>query len=165
MPFNFNSGSAPQKTNNDFKSDTNYTSNTASAIPRPSSREMPTFTSDTSSASSMSTQSLHKSTGFQNQPVRRSSSGNTGMNPSFFQKTGYSPRKTKIQPPSVHQFSSGMNIPWNILLPIIGIIAVVTFCWIFKEEITNFLMQLLTWVIVILVIISIVKWFIFPKKK
>lgn len=165
MPFNFNSGNTPQKTNNDFKSDTNYTSNTASTIPRPSSREKPTFTSDTSSASSMSTQSPHKSTGFQNQPVRRSSSGNAEMTPSFSQKTGYSPRKTKIKPPSVHQSSSGMNIPWNILLPIIGIIAVVIFCWIFREEITNFLMQLLTWVIVILVIIFIVKWFIFPKKK
>lgn len=166
MPFDFNSGNAPKKPNNNFKSDTNYTSNTAGSIPRPSSAERPTFSSGASGFPSTPTQTPPKSTGFRNQPERRSgSSGNTGLSPASPQQTGYTPRKTGIKPPSVHRPSSGSKISWNALLPIIGIIAIIAFCWIFREAITNFLMQLFTWVIIILIIIFVIKWFIFPKKK
>ena len=166
MPFDFNGKNASKKPNNNFNSNTDYASHTTGTIPRPSSKERPTFSDGSYGFASNCTQEPPKSTGFQNQPERRSGSrGNKGVSSSSSQSTGYTPRKTGIKPPSIHRPSSGTNIPWSSLLIIIGIIAIIAFCWIFREAITDFLMQLLTWVIIILIIIFVIKWFIFPKRK
>ena len=56
-------------------------------------------------------------------------------------------------------------LPWNRILPVIGIIAAVIFCWIFRREITEFLTQLLVWVIFIVILVVAVKYMIFGGRR
>lgn len=53
--------------------------------------------------------------------------------------------------------SAPVNIPWNYIIPAVLIIAAIVLCVVFRDVITEFLAQLLTWAIVILVIYIIIR--------
>lgn len=56
------------------------------------------------------------------------------------------------------------SIPWNIVLWVVGILAVVAGLWIFRDAISAFLSQVLSWVITILIILAIIRFFFFPRR-
>lgn len=64
-------------------------------------------------------------------------------------------------------FSLGANfpqVPFGVLMSILCVIVVVVCLWVYREAISAFLAQVLSWIITILIIVFLVKWFIFPKR-
>ena len=97
----------------------------------------------------------NKPTGFQNRPESRSgANGGTSLTPVNNSPVRFAPR-TPTKRPAAHRGGGiGMpSIPWNVVIPIIGIVILVVLCVVFREAITEFLVQVLTWIIMILVII------------
>ena len=64
------------------------------------------------------------------------------------------PRPSPYRKPRVRR---NVEIPWNILLPILGVILILVFLYVFRNEITAFLSTLLSWVIVLIIVIAILK--------
>ena len=62
-----------------------------------------------------------------------------------------------------HSVSS--NIPWRIIFIIVAVLVLLIFLWIFREEITLFLTQLVVWVIIIVALVYIVKRILFGRKR
>lgn len=60
---------------------------------------------------------------------------------------------------------SNIQIPWRMVLLLITITTIIILCIIFREAITSFLVQVLTWTLIVLIIIAIIKWLIFPKRR
>ena len=55
------------------------------------------------------------------------------------------------------------DIPWGPILITVLVIGTLVFLWIYREMITEFLIQLLTWIIIIVVAIAILKWIVFGR--
>ena len=109
----------------------------------------------------------NKPSGFQNRPESRSgTNGGTSLTPVKKSPVRSAPRTPAKRPATHRGGGSGMPaIHWNMVIPIIGIVILVVLCVVFREAITEFLVQVLTWVIMILVIIFLVKWFIFGGRR
>lgn len=56
-----------------------------------------------------------------------------------------------------------VRIPWEIVLPLVCVIVAVTMIWVFRDAITAFLSQLLSWAVMIVILVFIIKKMIFPK--
>lgn len=110
----------------------------------------------------------NKPSGFQNRPESKAgTSGNTSLTPVNHSPARSAPR-APVKRPATHRRGVSNDfgaIPWNVVLPIIGLIALVILCVVFREAITEFLVQVLTWIIMILVIIFLVKWLIFGGRR
>lgn len=57
------------------------------------------------------------------------------------------------------------SIPWNIIVTIMAIAVILILCWTFRDLISAVLAQIFAWVIIILIIIYVIKKFLFPNKK
>lgn len=57
------------------------------------------------------------------------------------------------------------SLPWNLILPIGAVVALVIFLWIFRHQITAFLTQVLSWIIIILIIYVVIRWILFPRRR
>ncbi len=111
------------------------------------------------------------SSGFKNAPTVRDDSSRPSVSPpenlpALNDRQRYSStlQKTPTRVRSNHR-QAGSQIPWRIVLPIIAVIALVVLCFVFKDAITSFLSQVLAWVIIILIIIAVFKWLIFPRRR
>lgn len=161
MAFDFkgSGGNIPRPNNTSSSSGSNNPSS-FNNIPRPGGNNPSSIPkpADTSAA---------RNTGFQNRPEVRSGGGVTP--PSATPDNGNGRRKTAgPKRPSTRQRSSGAGntqIPVGLLFTIIGIVVVIICLWVFRDPISAFLTQVLTWVITILIIIFLIKWFIFPKRR
>ena len=58
-----------------------------------------------------------------------------------------------------------MNLPWRLISGVLVAALVIGLCWAFRAEITSFLSQVFSWIIIILVILVIIRLFLFPKRK
>lgn len=148
MAFDF-TDNKPNKSNG---SGTDYSS-TIEAVPR-------------SSATSLGT--VSKSSGFQDRPERKKDTGTLVPSRQISSDSNERRWQGKERKSTTRRTYSPVNefhIPWNIILPLIGIVVIVAFCWIYREAITDFLMQVLNWIFIILLIIFLIKWFIFPRRR
>ena len=57
------------------------------------------------------------------------------------------------------------SLPWDRLLPVLAVLALLVVCFVFRSAIKAFLMDLLTWAIILLVIIWIFKSLLFGGKR
>lgn len=161
MAFDFKGGGAstPRPNNTSSSSGSNYPSS-LNNIPRPGGNNLSSIPrpTDTSAA---------RNTGFQNRPEVKSGGGVTP--PSVTPDNGNGRRKTTSpKRPSTRQRTTNTGntqIPFGLLFTILGIAVVIICLWIFRDPISAFLTQVLTWVITILIIIFLIKWFIFPKRR
>lgn len=100
--------------------------------------------------------------GFQNAPVRKNP-GNLYPPSSLAQKEDISwkregnARRTR-EKRSVPR--GNIIIPWRVILMIIGVVLFIAVLWIYRDAISAFLAQVLSWVITILIIVFLVKMFI-----
>lgn len=147
MAFDFNGGSRSQKPSASGHS--NYSAHSSSA-PHPSGSP------------------VLKPSGFQNRPKLKKDAGALRPSrPAASSSNGRRPNGNIHKRPMQRRMSVPMErfqIPWSIVFPIIGIILAVVLCWVFRDEITAFLTQVLAWFITILIIISIIKY-IFPGRR
>lgn len=60
---------------------------------------------------------------------------------------------------------TAFSLPWGRLLPVLAVLALLVVCYVFRAAIKTFLMELLTWAIILLVIIFIFKWLLFGGKR
>lgn len=161
MAFDFKGGggSAPRPNNTSSSSGSNYPSS-LNNIPRPSG-------SNPSSIPKPADTSAARNTGFQNKPEVKNGGG--GTSPTITPDNENGRRKTTgSKRPSTRQRSTGAGnaqIPFGLLFTILGIAAVIICLWVFRDPISAFLTQVLTWVITVLIIIFLIKWFIFPKRR
>ena len=106
-------------------------------------------------------------TGFRNKPSRRSRpSQDTDMVP--FGDDSRTPGSRVPSRRTSTRRRSGVSlpdIPWRTLMPLIGIILAVVLCVIYRDAITSFLAQVLSWLITIGIIILLFKWLIFGGKR
>lgn len=139
MPFDFNNTNRSQ---------------TPLVPPRPTSPPPPPSSNRTESAG-----------GFQNRPQRRESSGGS-MKPAPREPNRPANSRGISRPPVRRAPSaySSFSIPWNIVFWVLGILAVVVGLWVFRDAISAFLSQVLSWVIMILVILGIIRLFLFPRR-
>ena len=161
MAFDFKGGgaSAPRPNNTSTGSGSNYPSS-LNNIPRPGG-------SNPSSIPKPADTSATRNAGFQNRPEVKRGGGITP--PAVTPDNGNGRRKTTgPKRPSTRQRSSGTGntqIPFGLLFTILGIAVVIICLWVFRDPISAFLTQVLTWVITVLIIIFLIKWFIFPKRR
>lgn len=57
------------------------------------------------------------------------------------------------------------SLPWNRLLPVLAVLALLVVCFVFRAAIKAFLMELLTWAITLLVVIFIFKYLLLGGKR
>ena len=150
MAFDFKGGKQAPNSNNTANSNEGYSSS-LSSLSRPGGKS--------------------QSGGFKNTPTVIDNSDRTGgpLQPNLpamndRQRHRLSPQRTPTRMRGVRQ-PSNVQIPWRIVLPIIAIIAIIVLCIVFKDAITSFLAQVLTWVLIVLIIIAIIKWLIFPRRR
>lgn len=164
MPFDFNNSPRKSVENNNKHNNKDYSSS-GNMIPRSSMRNTPVQASSDSSAFSNRTE------GFTQRPAIRNGSDSGGnIHPSTQYYDNDKQRNSGIRVPRRPrvQHRSGFdlgNIPWGAILLVVGIIAVVAFLWIYREVITAFLMQVFTWIIMILIMILLCKWLIFGGRR
>lgn len=151
MAFDFRGGKRDPKPSNTSKSQDGYSSSLKS-IPRPDEKRT-------------------SSSGFKSTPtIRNNSERSGGFSPSNFSvfnnqnKRQREPRKRPMRS-GYNRRSGNFQIPWNILLPIIIVLVIVILLFVFKDVITSFLMQVLSWIVIVLIIIGIINWFIFPRHR
>ncbi len=103
--------------------------------------------------------------GFRNIPARKEHGGNLGV----FQRSTpvrigntYSGRTGRFRRrrPSLKR---EIMIPWRIILTIAGILVLVAVLWVGRDAISAFLSQVLSWIITIIVIILLIRFFIFRR--
>lgn len=58
-----------------------------------------------------------------------------------------------------------LQIPWRIVIPILLIAAAIALCVVYRDSITEFLSQILTWVIIIIVIFLLLRWLVFGGRR
>ena len=160
MAFDFKGSgvSAPRPNNTSSSAGGNYPSslnniprpggNNPSSIPRPR---------DTSAA---------RNTGFQNRPEMKSGGGVTPPSVTPDNRNGRRETVFPKRPPTRQRTinTENIRIPFGLLFTILGIAVVIICLWVFRDPISVFLTQVLTWLITILIIIFLIKWFIFPQK-
>lgn len=102
------------------------------------------------------------SSGFQNKPERK-----TFAPPTTVQSGHQNTPRTRPTRPYVGRSapSPSRELPWNKILPILGIVLAVVFCFVFRDAITEFIAQIVAWVIVILILFLVVKWVFLGKRK
>jgi hypothetical protein len=139
MAFDFNSGSRPK---------------TPTVPPRPSSSPAPPPPVGKS-----------HSGGFQNRPERRDPSAKAQV-PVPAPPSRRASERGPSRPPVHRAPLTGLpsSIPWNFVITVLGIIAVVVFLWLFRDVITAFLSQVLSWILTIVIILGILKFFLFPRR-
>ena len=130
MPFDFN---APKKNNSG------------------SAQEDSPWTVPGSSASSP-----RANRGFQNPPHMKRADPYA---PDYAKTHSYSPN-TQPQPYRRPKAYRNVEIPWRYILPVLGVILLVVVLYIFRNEITSFLSMLLSWVIVLVIVVAILKSFL-----
>lgn len=69
----------------------------------------------------------------------------------------------KIRPPRMSRGSNGISR--NALLTICGIAAALVLCIVFRNQISDFLEQLLTWVFSVILIIVLLRLFVFRRRR
>lgn len=77
----------------------------------------------------------------------------------------YTPSGSQRRTPSAGR-SGGFSIPdipWGPIFIAVLVIGALAFLWVYREEITDFLSQLLMWVIFIAIAFAAIKWIIFGK--
>lgn len=112
-----------------------------------------------SSASSPSGRGGGGSGGFQNRPrpsERPPEQGTAGSAP---------PRQSRPVRRPVARSGFLEFVPWNVVLPVLLVVAVVALCVIFRESIMRFLSDLLSLAIVLLIVIWIFKMLLFGNGK
>lgn len=105
-------------------------------------------TSDTSPPPSSQTHM-----GFQNPPqVKRPDS----YPPDHDDRRSYAPitRPSSYRRPNVHR---NVELPWHIILPVFGVILIIAFLYVFRNEITAFLSTVLSWIIVLIIIVVVLR--------
>lgn len=121
--------------------------------------------SKTGSAKGFQNKGSTPAKGFQNIPERKEPKGNqgafqlstsVGMGDTYLGRTE---RLHKRRPSPRRE----MMIPWRIILMIVGVLIIATMLWVCRDAISAFLSQVLSWVITIIVIIFLVKLFIFRR--
>lgn len=60
---------------------------------------------------------------------------------------------------------ANISIPWRIIIPALLIIAAIVLCVIYRDSITQFLAQILAWLIVIVIIVLIIRGLIFGRRR
>ena len=58
-----------------------------------------------------------------------------------------------------------VNLPWRLISGVLVAALVIGLCCAFRADITSFLSQVFSWIIIILVILVIIRLFLFPKRK
>lgn len=107
------------------------------------------------------------SSGFQNRPGQRkhAPASPPSARPSYPRRDKGRRNRTGIYPSQRNSYRrTGFQVPWERLLPIIGILAVIAMLWICRDAITEFLSQILSWVVTLVVIVFIIKCFLFPRR-
>lgn len=108
--------------------------------------------------------SAPKSAGFQNYPEKRKDLAvKNGSRPNAPVPSGN--RGKAYRRPSVKWSSYLSVLPWDRILIIAAVIAAVAFCWIYREAITAFLTEVFTWVILIVIMVLLLKWIIFGRRR
>lgn len=106
---------------------------------------------------------VNPSSSYRSQPTQTSTDLPSPEPPSYSGRTPNYPRVNRRQ---ARQQSSprDIQIPWRIILTVLLVVGaiggVVTLCIVYREAITNFLMQLLTWAIILLVIFLLIRFII-----
>lgn len=104
--------------------------------------------------------------GFTNFPERKKTNSDleTFKTPSTYTHTGttYSRRTRRTQRNRPIQRRE-IVVPWRAILIVVGILIIIAALWVNRDAITAFLSQILSWVITIIVIIFLVKLFIFRR--
>jgi len=170
MAFDFNGNKRPTPTSGDpVRKDIDYTSpkhdpeGFSSLPPRNSGGfgNRPTgFQNPPSSPSAPPS----KPAGFQNRPALRDEpQTDPGLRSGSPGAPARPAPRTPAKRPAVR--SGGSSVPWRILLPVIGILIVVALCVIFRQAIAEFMTQLITWAVIILIILLLFKWLIFGGRK
>ena len=100
-----------------------------------------------------------KSSGFSNRPEFRSKSENdyfTGDTWDNDFRKNAAPKKHRLRQSS----GAGFSIPWKIVIPLLIIVILIVLCAVFQNEIKQFLVTALTWVITACIILTLLKWLI-----
>ena len=63
---------------------------------------------------------------------------------------------TGSQPHSPRQSRGGLGA-WSVVIPLVLLAAVLVFCYVYRDAITKFLAQILSWVIVLLIIFLVLR--------
>ncbi len=70
-----------------------------------------------------------------------------------------------VRRPPMRSRSPRFSLPWGRVLPVLAVLALLVVCFVFRSAITAFLMDLLTWAIILLVVIYIFKCLLFGGKR
>ncbi len=171
MPFDMNSAPSRKTSNSP------YSGSSAAQRPQPDPVREP-------QTERQSDRPSYAPSGFQNKPTRRDDYRDSGYQGAGYQNDDYrdcqntslEPRRSHDdyaisaptpqpqrrsapkRPPVRRAPTSSFSIPWNTVLPIIGIICVILFLYLFRSEISAFLSQILSWAITIIIIVLIFRW-------
>lgn len=113
----------------------------------------------------------NKKSGFHNPPMQKknqsAASKNTLSAENGIKEPFYLPEQNQNFKDSVHFQPMKMKkiIPWNIVIPVVMIALLVLFCYLFRDEITEFLTWVLTWLIFAALIIYIIKQLLFGGRR
>ena len=103
----------------------------------------------------------NRPTGFSDRPAQNGTRSDLSGRPA-----GPAPRPPAKRPAAPRGRAGGYcSIPWRIIFPVIVLAIAVILCVVYRDAITEFLAQVLAWVIVILVIICLIKWLIFGGRR
>lgn len=102
------------------------------------------------------------SNGFQNQADRPGEDWTSGRN--RVKKPFISSRRSSLRP-TIRNSRPMVSIPWNIILPVIGVVALLVLCFLNREAITMFLREVFGWILIILVMAYILKLFLFGGRR
>lgn len=100
--------------------------------------------------------------GFKNIPTVKSSDSYLTSSPSTNTRRTNSRRTSS---PYTSYRRSSIEIPWRLVIIVLTIVIIISCLWVYRDVITAFLMRLLSWVITLLIIVFLIKWFIFPRRK
>ena len=67
--------------------------------------------------------------------------------------------------PRVSRRPSDFQFPWRIVLPVLAVIGIVVLCVVYRDAISAFLSQVLAWVLTVVIILLILRWLIFPRRR
>lgn len=165
MAFDFNGSSrAAKPSGGSSRKDIDHTAMNANS--GPSHRPANGFGGQASGEPGRQTDGRFRSTGFSNKPVQREPVRSVPPGGSGNMPARTTPRPP-VKPPARRRRGMGgyADIPWRIILPIIGIAILVILCVVFRDAITEFLAQVLAWVIVVIIIVCLLKWLVFGGRR
>ena len=103
--------------------------------------------------------------GFRNVPQPRSTPQPPAVRPDPARGRGQGGRVPRPPRPARQPRGGGFAIPWTAVILLVLLAAVLIFCYCYRDVITEFLAQVLSWVIILLIIYLVLRRILFGRRR